>query len=74
MNTSYPESGFCIALPSNDSSIKAFPKNKNNLWTIVLPVPLDMDGEWEMGLTNIALPTESLLSEYLSILRITTVF
>ena len=28
----------------------------------MLPVPLDMDGEWEMGLTNIALPTESLLS------------
>ena len=57
MNTSYPKSGFCVTLPSNESSIKAFPKNKNKL-----PVPLDMDGEWEMGLTNIALPTESLLS------------
>ena len=63
MNTSYPKSGFCVTLPSNESSIKAFPKNKNKL-----PVPLDMDGEWEMGLTNIALPTESLLSEYLSTL------
>ena len=69
MNTSYPESGFYVTLPSNDSSIKAFPENKNNSWTYVLPVPLDMDGEWEMGLTNISLPTESLLSEYLSTLE-----
>lgn len=42
---------FYVTLPS-DSSLKYFPQNKISHFVTRLPVPIDLQGEWEVGLTE----------------------
>ena len=46
---------FYLTLPST-SNLKRFPTNKANSFKVVLPDPLILDGEWNVGLAAISLP------------------
>ncbi|PFX12179.1 hypothetical protein AWC38_SpisGene23903 [Stylophora pistillata] len=63
-----PDRELYLTLPSNDSSIVSFPNNTNHHWTNQLPHPIELEGEWEVGLSQITLPTESKVKEYLDTL------
>ena len=56
---------FYLTLPSNDESKKYFPDNNHNSWKTRLPTRVDLNGSWEVGLSSISLPHESLLANYL---------
>ena len=58
-------SNFYLTLPSNDGSVKYFPGNTNNSWKNLLNRRLDLKGAWEVGMSSISLPSESLLIPYL---------
>ena len=58
-------SDFYLTLPSNDGSVKYFPGNSNNSWKNRLNKRLDLEGEWEVGMSSISLPSESILTPYL---------
>lgn len=47
--------GFYIILPSN-ACLDAYPHNTNSNFTIQLAQPLDLQGEWEVGLAEIQYP------------------
>lgn len=46
---------FYVTLPS-DSSLRFFPDNKVSHFITYLPVPIDLNGEWEVGLSEIIYP------------------
>ena len=46
---------FYLTLPST-SNLKRFPDNKANSFKVMLPNPLILDGEWNVGLAAISLP------------------
>lgn len=46
---------FYVTLPS-DSSMNYFPENKISHYFTRLPMPLDLKGEWEVGLTELIYP------------------
>ena len=60
---------FYLTLPSNDGSLKYFPDNKNNSWKNRLDKRIDLEGEWEVGLSSISLPHDSKVSSYLKGLK-----
>ena len=60
---------FYLTLPSNDGSLKYFPDNKNNSWKNRLDKRIDLEGEWEVGLSSISLPHDSKMSSYLKGLK-----
>ena len=60
---------FYLTLPSNDGSLKYFPDNKNNSWKNRLDKRIDLEGEWEVGLSSISLPHDSKMYSYLKGLK-----
>ena len=46
---------FYLALPSN-ASLDVFPDNKTTEYRVKLPQPIDLDGNWEVGLYSISYP------------------
>lgn len=61
---------FYLTLPSNGAlSMREYPNNRNNSWKITLPRPLNLVGEWEVGLANVSYPSESQLRNYLNGLK-----
>ena len=48
-------SHFYLTLPSN-ASIDIFPNNKSSTYRVKLPQPIDLNGEWEVGLYSITYP------------------
>ncbi|PFX20702.1 hypothetical protein AWC38_SpisGene14840 [Stylophora pistillata] len=63
--TRYNMSNFYFTLPSNNGSIKYFPGNTSNSWKNRLYQHLDLEGDWEVGMSSISLPHESILIPYL---------
>ncbi|XP_070155843.1 uncharacterized protein [Polyergus mexicanus] len=53
------EEGFYMILPSN-SSMRFFPENKTTCFTTELPQRIDLQGRWEVALTEILFPTSFL--------------
>ncbi|XP_070169349.1 uncharacterized protein [Polyergus mexicanus] len=53
------EEGFYMILPSN-SSMRFFPENKTTCFTTELPQRIDLQGRWEVALTEIQFPTSFL--------------
>lgn len=49
------ENGFYVTLPSNASG-KVFSENTSSAFTVQLARPLDLHGEWEVGLAEIQYP------------------
>lgn len=49
------DNGFYITLPSN-TSVNLFPENTSSAFTVRLFKPLDLRGEWEVGLVEIQYP------------------
>ena len=60
---------FQLTLPRNDGSLKCFPDNKKNSWKNRLDKRIDLEGEWEVGLSSISLPHDSKMSSYLKGLK-----
>ena len=58
-------SDFYLTLPSNDGSVKYFPGNTNKSWKNRLNKRMDLEGEWEVGMSCISLPSESILTPFL---------
>ena len=56
---------FYLTLPSNNESKKYFPDITHDSWKTRLPTRNDLNGSWEVGLSCISLPQESLLANYL---------
>ena len=57
---------FYLTLPSNGAiSMQEYPSNQNNSWKTRLNRPIQLDGEWEVGLANVSYPTESRLKDWL---------
>lgn len=56
---------FYLNLPSNDESKKYFSDNTHNSWKTHVPKRIDLNGSWEVGLSSISLPHESLVANYL---------
>lgn len=54
---------FYIKLPCNDGSKKYFPNNTNNSWKNKLAKRIDL--EWEVGLSGISLPHDSIMDHHL---------
>jgi hypothetical protein len=46
---------FYLTLPSN-ASLDVFPDNKTTEYRVKLPQPIDLDGNWEVGLYSISYP------------------
>jgi hypothetical protein len=46
---------FYITLPSN-ASMSVFPKNSQSDWSTILNPPMELDGEWEVGLSEMHIP------------------
>ena len=46
---------FYLTLPSNSNG-QEFPNNASNSYKVRLPDPIRLDGEWEVGLSAVALP------------------
>lgn len=46
---------FQVTLPSN-SSVRLFPNNKPNCYKTNLPIPLELEGDWEVALMDIQFP------------------
>ena len=46
---------FMLTLPSN-SSVKYYPENKPSTYKVLLPAPLELEGEWEAGIISIQYP------------------
>ncbi|PFX12036.1 hypothetical protein AWC38_SpisGene24065 [Stylophora pistillata] len=61
----YDMNNFYMTLPSNDGSVEYFPGNTNNSGKNRLNKRLDLEGEYEVGMSSISLPPESLLIPYL---------
>lgn len=53
------ENDFTIVLPSN-SSVKWFPDNKTTNYSTKLPREVELNGKWEVGLTEIHIPCTTL--------------
>ena len=62
-------SNFYLTLPSNNGSVKYFPGNANNSWKNRLDKRLDLDGQWDVGMSNISLPHDSPLLSHLKGLK-----
>jgi hypothetical protein len=46
---------FYLTLPSN-ASLDVFPDNKTTEYRVKLPQPIELDGNWEVGLYSISYP------------------
>jgi hypothetical protein len=49
------ETHFYLTLPSN-ASLDVFPDNKTGSYRVKLPHPIDLNGNWEVGLYSISYP------------------
>lgn len=58
-------SDFSLTLPSNDGSAKYFTGNSNHSWKNQLNKRLDLEGEWNVDMSSISLPPESILTPFL---------
>ena len=63
-------SGIMVTLSSDGSNFK-FLNNKMSSYKILLPCPLELNGQWEVGLGDINLPEKNL---EMSILKDMTIF
>ena len=65
-------SSFYVTLPS-DSSFKYFPTNKLTNYVTKLPQPIDLKGDWEVGLYEIQFPTTWYnITEEMAVLKYTS--
>ena len=55
---------FYLTLPSN-VSLDVFPDNKTSEYRVKLPQPVELDGNWEVGLYSIFTQTPGILYEML---------
>ena len=49
------EMSFYLTLPS-DSNRQEYPNNVSNSFKVRLPVPVRLEGEWEVGMAAVSLP------------------
>ena len=60
---------FYLTLPGSHGNLKYIPDNKNSAWKNRLDKRIDLEGEWEVGLSSISLPHDSKMSSYLKGLK-----
>ena len=60
---------FYLTLPGSHGNLKYIPDNKNSAWKNRLDKRIDLQGEWEVGLSSISLPHDSKMSSYLKGLK-----